>query len=361
MTFAAGSPVEHRCLQHAQLLQNASLFSAVDARQERLHAVIVDLSQLRCFVAVADELHFARAAERLHLTPSPVSRMVKDLEHELGCALFVRRHHEVRLTEIGEALVVRVREILDAVDELKTTANAFKDIPPAVRIGGTHLSPPAVADQFIEVTKVAVPDASVQYRSARSVDLLQSLEKGELSAALVHLPLNNAALDSVVISHYELMVAMRADDPLAQRDELRLAELADRAIVLRPATPQPLALNKLHQRLAEAGIRNFHRMDENDPAMLASYIRHSRGLTLTYDPATGGAASVFADPAFSVVPLASGELEFSAGIAWNVEAAGADPVVAAIVAAIRREWSHVAARAVSTSQPISPGSPATAP
>ncbi|WP_207836451.1 LysR family transcriptional regulator [Williamsia soli] len=320
----------------------------------------MDLPQLRCFVAVAEELHFARAAARLHLSPSPVSRMVKDLERELGCALFVRRHHEVQLTAPGEALVVRVREILNAVDDLKIAANAFKNVPPTVRIGGTHLSPPADADRFIEVTEGALPAASVLYRSARSVDLLQSLEKGELAAALVHLPLNNAALDSVVISHYQLMVAMRADDPLARRDELRLAELADRAVVLRPATPQPLALNRLHQRLAEAGIRDFHRMDENDPAMLASYIRHSRGLTLTYDPATGGAASVFADPAFSVIPLASGELEFSAGIAWNIEAAGADPVVAAIVAAIRQEWSHVAAPAVSTSQPISPGSPTTA-
>ncbi|MFQ6396387.1 LysR family transcriptional regulator [Nocardia sp. KC 131] len=332
---------------------------SIDDHDDGLHALIVDLPQLRCFVTVAEELHFARAAERLHLTPSPVSRMVKDLEHKLGGALFVRRHHEVQLTAFGEALVVRVRKILMDVDELTTIADTFRDVPPTVRIGGTHLSPPAVADRFIEVTEAAVPDASVLYRSARSVDLLPSLERGELSAALVHLPLNNPALDSIVISRYELMVAMRADDPLAQRDELTLADLANREIVLRPATPQPLALNRLHQQLAEAGIRNFHRMDENDPAMLASYIRHSRGLALTYDPATGGAASVFADPAFRVIPLASGELEFLSGIAWNIKAAEHDPVIAAIVDAIRDEWSHLSATSESEllhhrpSQPVS--------
>jgi DNA-binding transcriptional LysR family regulator len=319
------------------------VFLPIDDRDGGLHALIVDLPQLRCFVTVAEELHFARAAERLHLTPSPVSRMVKDLEHKLGGALFVRRHHEVQLTPFGEALAVRVRKILMDVDELTTIADTFKDVPPTVRIGGTHLSPPALADRFIEVTEAALPDASVLYRSARSVDLLPLLERGELSAALVHLPLNSPALDSIVISRYELMVAMRADDPLAHRDELTLADLSNRTIVLRPATPQPLALNRLHQELTEAGIRNFHRMGENDPAMLASYIRHSSGLTLTYDPATGGAASVFADPAFSVIPLASGELEFSSGIAWNIKAAEGDPVIAAIVAAIRTEWSHISA------------------
>ena len=74
----------------------------------------MDIAQLRCFLAVAEELHFGRAAERLHLTPSPVSRAVKELERELGAQLFVRRYHDVQLTSTGNELLSRVREIVES-------------------------------------------------------------------------------------------------------------------------------------------------------------------------------------------------------------------------------------------------------
>src|SRR5215213_4623171 len=109
----------------------------------------MDLQQLRCFLAVAEELHFGRAAQRLHLTPSPVSRAVKDLERELGVELFVRRYHQVDLTPTGEQLVDRVRAIIDGVDSLKSAAAvAAGSSQRNVRIGGTYLAPPAVMDRF---------------------------------------------------------------------------------------------------------------------------------------------------------------------------------------------------------------------
>jgi hypothetical protein len=131
---------------------------------------------------------------------------------------------------------------------------------------------------------------------------------------------------------------MRADDPLAASSELTLADVADRTLTIGPPTPQPVAMNRLHRYLENAGITSFHRMPDQDAVMLASHIRRSRGLTLTLNPSNGGSARVFDDPAFAVVPLRDDKLEFLLGIAWRRAAVGKDHIVRDLVHAARREW-----------------------
>jgi len=89
----------------------------------------MELRHLRCFLAVAEELHFARAAERLHIEQSPLSRAIKDLEDELGEQLFVRTTRSTRLTRAGKLFLDHVRRIFTALqqarDSVKAAANGF--------------------------------------------------------------------------------------------------------------------------------------------------------------------------------------------------------------------------------------------
>jgi len=89
----------------------------------------VDLRHLRCFVAVAEELHFARAAERLHIEQSPLSRAIKELEEDLGARLFVRTTRSTRLTRAGKLLLEHVPRIFTALqqarDSVRAGANGF--------------------------------------------------------------------------------------------------------------------------------------------------------------------------------------------------------------------------------------------
>src|SRR4051794_41424496 len=77
----------------------------------------IELRQLRYFVAVAEELHFGRAADRLHMSQSPLSRAIRDLERQLDVVLFVRTTRSVQLTPAGTALLARARQALAGVDE----------------------------------------------------------------------------------------------------------------------------------------------------------------------------------------------------------------------------------------------------
>jgi len=81
-----------------------------------------ELSQLRCFVAVGEELHFGRAAERLNMTQPPLSRQIRLLEHQVGTPLLTRTNRVVRFTAAGKAFFPQAARILRAADEAVTTA-----------------------------------------------------------------------------------------------------------------------------------------------------------------------------------------------------------------------------------------------
>jgi DNA-binding transcriptional LysR family regulator len=301
----------------------------------------VEVHQLRCFVAVAEESNFGRAAERLHLTPSPVSRAVKDLERELGAELFVRRYHQVELTPMGRELLAEARDLLTGLDQLKRKARAAAhDAPRVIHLGGTYMAPPALFDRVVALTESVADGRPVDIYEAPSAELIPDVESGAIEIAFVHLPVAPARLDSVTIARYRFMVAMRSDDPLASAAELRLADLTDRTLVATSPKVQPLAMNRMYDRLREAGITKFDQLPENDTSLVASHVRRSRSLALTLAPAAGGPSRVFDDPAFALVPLADDRLDFTLGVIWRRDRAVSEPDVAALAEAARQIWGE---------------------
>ena len=297
----------------------------------------MDIQQLRCFLAVAEELHFGRAAERLHLTASPVSRIVKELERELGAALFVRGYHRIELTPAGVELARRVPPLLAEFDRLPSEIRlvaAGEDR--VVRLGGSHLSPPGILDAVVECAEKGNPGRTVEVALAPSAELLPALSRGELDAAVVHLPVDDPSTAALPLASYRFFVAMRRDDPLAARASLALADLSDRTIVSLPLTLQPLAMQRLRDDLVGRGLKRFRLLAGADPAMLAAHVRRAGDLTLTLHPETGGSSRLYDDPAFAIVPLADAP-QFHLGLVWLAGRA-ADRVVAGVVAAVRDRW-----------------------
>jgi DNA-binding transcriptional LysR family regulator len=145
----------------------------------------VELRQLRYFVAVAEELHFGRAAERLHMSQSPLSRAIRELERELGLVLFVRTTRRVELTAAGSALLERARQALTeidaAVDDARRAAEPDRGI---LAVGYTPFSR-SQATRIAEELERQRPELQLRLDEDVTPELLRRVAAHELAAAAV--------------------------------------------------------------------------------------------------------------------------------------------------------------------------------
>ncbi|WP_078917546.1 LysR family transcriptional regulator [Streptomyces sp. NRRL S-813] len=180
---------------------------------------------LRYFVAVAEELNFARAAERLGISPPPLSRAIRQLETELGVTLFERTTHSVALTPAGEVLLTEARIALDALEAAGHRARRA-----AAPAGGLVLAVKADGDAGLlepVLERYAADPAAVPVtvRLCAWQESPRLLRRGEADVALVHEPFDRTGLDSETLAVEPRVAALASNDPLAARDRLALEDL----------------------------------------------------------------------------------------------------------------------------------------
>nr|BFD81324.1 LysR family transcriptional regulator [Streptomyces sp. Xyl84] len=180
---------------------------------------------LRYFVAVAEELNFARAAERLGISPPPLSRAVRRLESDLGATLFERTTHRVALTPAGEVLLREARIALDALEaagrRARRAAAPQTGLVLAMKADGDAGLLEPVLERF-----AADPDAvpvTVRLCDLREAPAL--LRRGEVDVALTHEPYDRTGLDSETLAAETRVAAVAAGHPLAARTRLALDDL----------------------------------------------------------------------------------------------------------------------------------------
>lgn len=154
----------------------------------------MELSQLRAFVAVSRHGTIAAAAESLHITPSPLSRTIRDLERAVGAELFARGYHHFELTEAGARLLPRAVEVLSEADD----ANAVARATPPPRIGVSLEVDDALASLFRDSASSAAATPLLARRDVTS-ELLCDLRHGSMDLVLVVLPPRYPDLRSVVV------------------------------------------------------------------------------------------------------------------------------------------------------------------
>ncbi|MEV0091994.1 LysR family transcriptional regulator [Streptomyces sp. NPDC050738] len=180
---------------------------------------------LRYFVAVAEELNFARAAERLGISSPPLSRAIKQLETELGTVLFERTTHSVTLTPAGAVLLAEARIALDALQAAGRRAQRAAATEPKLVLavkadGDAGLLEPILARYASG--PAAVP---VAVRLCSWQEQPRLLRRGEADVALVHEPFDHTGLDAEPLISEARVVALAADHPLAAQDRVTLADL----------------------------------------------------------------------------------------------------------------------------------------
>lgn len=264
----------------------------------------IDFTRLRYFVAVADELHFKRAADRLMITPPPLSKQIKLLERELGGPLFERNYHEVQLTPLGLKLIGPARDILQQVEELKTTACRITKGAAPVRIGATAYAPSDFLAQ-LETTVANLPTPTVFSVPGSAVEVIAKLVSGHLDLGLIHLPAPDKRLRHRVVARYQGAIAVRFDDPLAAKDCVAIEDLRDREMVIDYARPNPVVLASLMRRLNAQGVHQIVRTTNQRGGELEIatqvFNRHLVAL-VSYAPASF-IGRMFGPPEFKLIPV----------------------------------------------------------
>ncbi|MFF2848382.1 LysR family transcriptional regulator [Streptomyces sp. NPDC058001] len=199
----------------------------------------MELRTLRYFVAVAEELHFGRAASRLHMSQPALSRAIKQLESEVGAALFDRSSAGVALTPVGTVLLDEARALLDRADRVRVrVAAAAGAATLTVGILGDSTDP--AATRLAGAYRRRHPDVEVRVRETDLTDPTCGLHAGLVDVALTRGPFDGTGLSVKELRADPVGALLRADDPLARREGLKSADLADRRWFRFPAGTDPL-------------------------------------------------------------------------------------------------------------------------
>lgn len=211
----------------------------------------MEIRQLHYFVTVAEELGFARAAERLHIVQPAVSQQVRRVERELGVRLFDRTSRRVRLTGAGERLLPEARAVLAATEKTRQVAEQIvAGNQGALRLGTSQGLGERLARVLHELRRAA-PDLDVQLVAAPAAERIAAVRSGELDAAFLRAMTTAPGLELVPMWDDALTAVLPAAHPLAARAALDLADLAGVPLRLAPRADNP-PFHDLIQRAYES-------------------------------------------------------------------------------------------------------------
>jgi DNA-binding transcriptional LysR family regulator len=215
----------------------------------------VELRRLRYFVAVAEELHFRRAAAKLHLAQPALSQQVKKLELELGVDLLHRTKRDVSLTPPGEVLLVEARRILRQADDAARAVREAQDgTTGRLRIGHLADALPALVPRAIVRFSTLHPQIRVSLETLDARRAVDDVRSGRLDVAVVGLPAATSGLTVSQIGTEEVVAALAERHLLSGRSQISLSALSDVPVLVLPRETNPAFYDGLTAACREAGV-----------------------------------------------------------------------------------------------------------
>ena len=255
----------------------------------------LDLRKLGYFVAVAEELHFGRAAERLYIAQPVLSRQIRQLERELGTQLLVRTSRSVALTPAGAQLLDEARSLLAAAEVSRRRIGDIAHHQAALTIGFF------IGDEFTDARKAfsaTHPDVAINLLRIYWHDQTEVLHDGRADVAFVHLPIDDHGLELVPARSEPRVAVLPLNHPAANKPQISIAELADDPVII--------------QRGASPGWQAYHNVDPRpdgrqpkrgpEAGNLEEKLQHvAAGRAISFLPAS--LAATFAHPGIAYVPV----------------------------------------------------------
>jgi DNA-binding transcriptional LysR family regulator len=293
----------------------------------------MDLHHLRCFIAVAEECHFGRAADRLHLTISPVSRAIKELESQLGTLLFVRSHHSVEPTPYARTFLPKAIDVVSRFDALVNHAGSTATATPTLRLGISSLIDTGAIDAVTYAIQEACPRTNLETHVSLSDDIVELLTRDALDLAVIHLPTSSARVQTFLLVQYTFAVAMNSQHPLANRSRLTIADISPYTLLMSGVGANTAIAARFSGLLRGLGVSRLKILAQEDILSIAGRLSRSDAISLV---ALGSvhAEKTFDAPRFRLVPFDADGLEISVGLAWTQKSAQRCPDVETVVSCI---------------------------
>ncbi|CAM03280.1 DNA-binding transcriptional LysR family regulator [Saccharopolyspora erythraea NRRL 2338] len=243
----------------------------------------MEFRHLAGFVAVAEELHFGRAAARLHIAQPPLSQQIRQLEHELGVQLFERNTRSVRLTSAGQAMLDPARQVLADLDVATRAAQAGgRGEIGRVSIGFAGASSHETLPRLTRAVRARHPGIELVLRGQTySGEALNKVAEGELDLGFVRLPVRRDGVAVRLVEHEHLVAALPAEHRVADRNEINLPDLADEPFVTFPGTRGSAVRDALVHACVTAGFHPRIVQEAPDSYTILALVGAGVGVTLT--------------------------------------------------------------------------------
>ena len=280
--------------------------------------------QLRYFTAVAEELNFSRAADRLHMAQPPLSVAIRKLERELGTELLTRTTREVRLTEAGATFLAGARRVLDELEHAvlaaqRTAAGELGSLRLAFSSATRYETLPTLGRAF----RTSHPDVKLLTKEMWNANIVPAIRSGAVDAALCTCPEPSAEMVCETVRSESIVALLPTSHPLAARDELVLSELRNDGVMLVAREVAPRLHDTLlatfrragfEPRLHSGGLQSAWELEVLSDLNLVSLAPESVSLDLP--------------PGLAAVPLSDAEQRIETAILARADRTS--PIIAAL-------------------------------
>lgn len=286
----------------------------------------MELRHLRYFRAVAEELHFGRAAERLHIAQPPLSQQIRQLERELDVELFIRSTRKVELTPAGQAYLKRVTAILESVDDAGEQASRVASgMEGQLAIGCVGSATYSVLPQLVRALRLELPHIEASVRGEMLAPAqIAALLAGEIQIALLRPPVQHPDIATTTLRRDRLIAVLPEGHRLADAEHLRVDEFVGEDFIAHAGQGLSVMGGLLAAICADAGFMPRIRHEVRETSTLVTLV--AAGLGVAIVPAPTAALDI---AGVRFIPLTPSSLGIDLEVAWHADSAS-PPVARAL-------------------------------
>jgi LysR family transcriptional regulator, benzoate and cis,cis-muconate-responsive activator of ben and cat genes len=300
----------------------------------------VEMFHLRYFVCVAEECHFARAAARLQMAPSPLSQRIKDLERDLGETLFERSYHNIRLTEAGQRLLPAARDLVEQFDQLHKVARSGVRRSRVLSVGFAPNVPSETRTTFLELIHANLNDVVERITLRPNSKIISAVTNGTLDVAFVHGKPRDTSLGWIFINSQGVGIAVPKGIGFDQCGAIAMSMLRGLPFVETKPDSESTVQRMNERLLNERGITRRIYVESDHQEDLAPVVSAGQGFTFV-GLRSGATLKSFAGEPVIIRPAKDIELWLTTGMIYRADESNRAPIVSEILKLVRDQMIEV--------------------